>query len=113
MFIWSTCIANGEELGAAKSRRVKSLLLSRQIRNFAVSVENLVLEGLRISKILRRMQETDILIAPHDPSFTCVVLLRPGSTVVELQPFAFYAVPYNEFGGMLNLDYTLFAAIPD
>ena len=112
-FIWPVVLGNAEQLAASVESQVDHSLTAHQVTGFSVDVEFLHYDGTSVLQLLHQLQKVDILIAPHDPSLASLVFMRPGTTVIEIPPFAYYAGPYKKLAEDLNLDYVRMPASPD
>lgn len=112
-FIWPPVIGNANELAKQITVEAEGSLVSKQVLGFGVSVEYLQYDGTSVPQMLHHLQKTDILIAPHEPSLTSLVFLRPGATIIEIPPFAYYASSYKTLAENLNLDYIRMPSMPD
>lgn len=79
-----------------------------------LNVNAVRMEGRSIRWQINAMQKTDVLVAGHGSALTNMVFMRSRSSVLELQPFAYYPTTYEEIAmRVANLRYDSFVARPD
>lgn len=62
---------------------------------------------------VKRMQEADILVAPHMLPLADVIFMRPGAGVVEVHPFAYMSGMFQGLSHQLGLSHSKVSAEPD
>jgi Glycosyltransferase 61 len=70
-------------------------------------------ERVRFSKQIERMQETDILVAPHGSPLTDTLFMRPGAAVIEIHPFSYQSGMFQGIAHQLGLGHAKLSAEPD
>lgn len=85
-----------------------------RIPGLALSVATLSLEGRTLRWHINAMQKTDIWVSPHGPLLANMLFLRENSTVIEVQPFAYYPATYERMAARLaHVRYERYIAHPD
>lgn len=91
--------------------------ISRQatrISGLRIKVATMTLEGKSLWWQINAMQKTDIWVAGLGSLLTNMVFLRENSTVIELQPFAYYPREYEDMARYLaHVNYERYIAHPD
>jgi hypothetical protein len=62
---------------------------------------------------VRRVQETDILVAPHGSPLTDIIFLRSGAGVIEVHPFSYLSGMFQGIAHQLSLVHSKVSAEPD
>lgn len=107
-------IDNAEADIAALHRRARASINARRLRGgLSLRVRLLRPTAVGGRELMGAAQGTHVLLAPHDPSVATVLYLRPGATVVEVAPFAYYGGGVAALAGALGLTYRRVVAQPD
>lgn len=96
--------------------RVREAILrqAKKIDGLKIKVSILRLEGKTLRWHMNAMQKTDIWVAGHGTLLTNMLFLRENSSVIELQPFAYYPVMYERMAMRLaHVKYERYIADPD
>lgn len=95
---------------------LKEAILERakKVPGLDLNVASLTLEGKSLRWQIGAIQKTDIWVAGHGPLLTNMIFLREKSSVIELQPFAFYPRTYENMAELLaHVSYERYIADPD
>jgi hypothetical protein len=94
-------------------RRELRKLSSRDTR-IDIRLHSLRLDGRSMRWQINAMQKTDLLVAGHGASITNMIFMRQGSSVLELQPFAYYPDTYRKIAARIaDVLYAKYIAKPD
>jgi hypothetical protein len=94
-------------------RRALRKLAQRDTR-IAINVHSLRLDGRSMRWQINAMQKTDLLVAGHGAALTNMIFMRGESSVLELQPFAYYPDTYRKIASRIaNIRYAKHIAKPD
>lgn len=87
---------------------------AKRIPGLTLNVQTITMEGKTLRWQINAMQKTDIWIAGLGPLLTNMIFLRENSTVMELQPFAYYPNDYENMARYLaHVNYDRYIAHPD
>lgn len=87
---------------------------ARRIPGLELQISTMTLEGRSLRWQINAMQKTDIWVAGHGPLLTNMLFLRTNSTVIEIQPFAYYPKTYETMSERLaHVMYDRYIADPD
>ncbi|KAI8806417.1 hypothetical protein BJ742DRAFT_816769 [Cladochytrium replicatum] len=112
--LWSTPGASGETprprvtlvLRAGKTRKVLNEdEMIATLKLFPVDVVVHQFDGLGLEEQVSIVENTDVLISMHGAALTHLMFLKPGSYVIELFPFGFRKIIYQNFAKMLKIKY--------
>jgi hypothetical protein len=94
-------------------RRALRRLAQRDAR-IKIKVHSLRLDGRSMRWQINAMQKTDLLVAGHGAALTNMIFMRGESSVLELQPFAYYPDTYRKIASRIaNIRYAKHIAKPD
>lgn len=100
-------LTNEEDIVAAIETLGKAILDDSRSKEQTANiiVRRMKHSGLDIEEDKKLIQQSHIIISTNNPSLTGIVFAKPGTVVVEVQPFSYSAGPYRSFAGTLHLDY--------
>lgn len=78
-----------------------------------VTVSEAHFENMTFAAQRAAMRATDVLVASHGAGLTNVVFLRPGTSVIEVYPFAYTAELFAQLAEFLGLPHTAVVAAAD
>lgn len=90
-----------------------SVTAQRLLGGVALRVRVLCPAGLLTRELIAAVQATRIPLAPHDPSVTASLFLRPGSSVEKVAPLSYYGGGVAALSGALGAGCTRVVASPD
>ncbi|PXF46133.1 hypothetical protein BWQ96_04139 [Gracilariopsis chorda] len=94
--------------------RAEILKQAERIPGLNIKLDTITLEGKSLWWQINAMQKTDVWIAGHGPLLTNMLFLRQNSSVIELQPFAYYPQTYENLAEHLaHVRYERYIANPD
>ncbi|KAI0567801.1 Glycosyltransferase 61 [Gracilaria domingensis] len=76
------------------SLRTEIMKQADRVPGLNIHVAAITLEGKSLWWQINAMQKTDIWVAGHGPLLTNMIFMRQNSTVIEIQPFAYYPQVY-------------------
>ncbi|GAB0491799.1 hypothetical protein MMPV_003054 [Pyropia vietnamensis] len=94
-------LANAEALISALHSRARTSVNARRLRGgLALHVRVVRPSRMLTRELMAALQATRVLLAPHDPTIAAMLFLRPGATLVEVAPFAYYGGGGGGVGGL-------------
>lgn len=94
--------------------RKELTLMAERDGRVQLHVSDIKLEGRSLRWQINAMQKTDVLVAGHGAFLSNMIFLRSKSSVLEIQPFAYYPDIYERIASRYaNVDYNTFVANPD
>lgn len=111
--LWPVSVANQEQLLTAIRLEAGRSQFVQDIANFSVEVRTAVLEDKNLHDLAKVMQEGDIVVGVHDASLTSIVFAKPGTSLIEVQPFSYYPGPFGGIARSVGLSYDSASAKPD
>ncbi|KAK1869098.1 hypothetical protein I4F81_011580 [Pyropia yezoensis] len=107
-------LANAEALITALHARARSSVNARRLRG-GVTLRVRVVRpgGVPTRELMAALQRARVVLAPHDPTVAAALFLRPGATLVEVAPFAYYGGGVAALAGSLGVTYRRVVAPPD
>lgn len=104
----------GRYITSIPSLREEILKQAERVPGLNIKLDTITLEGKSLWWQINAMQKTDIWIAGHGPLLTNMLFLRQNSSVIELQPFAYYPQTYENLAEYLaHVRYERYIANPD
>lgn len=99
----------------ANAMRQAIIKHAKRIPGLDLHVQHLTMEGKTLRWQMNAMQKTDILIAAHGPLLTNMIFLRENtSSVIEIQPFAYYPNTYEQQAEFLaHINHQRYISHPD
>lgn len=87
---------------------------ANRIPGLYIRVSTMALEGKSLRWQINGMKKTDIWVAGHGSLLTNMLFLRENSSVIEIQPFAYYPQTYKRMAsGVAHVNYERYIAHPD
>lgn len=94
--------------------RMEIMRQAKRIPSLRVKVIAITLEGKSLRWQINAMQKTDVWVAGHGPLLANMLFLRQNSSVIEIQPFAYYPLIYENIAARVaNVKYERYIADPD
>lgn len=86
----------------------------KRVPGLHINISTLTMEGRSLRWQINAMQKTDIWVAGHGSLLTNMIFLRENSTVIEIQPFAYYPKRFEFMAqNLAHVNYDRYIAHPD